>query len=212
MLLLFVFIASLAATIAAVLLPGWSDLLLLAGPCAIASAILLLSGRRRRSAPDWPMRNGADPKGARWVVLDGSNVMHWKDGTPQIDTVIMVLHHLKAAGYSPGVVFDANAGYLLSGRYRHDGDLGKALGLRQDRVMVVPKGTPADPYILTAARDMGAAIVTNDRFRDWVDDFPELHCKTHLIRGGFRDGTLWLDLPAAATGAETRPARPQRSA
>lgn len=214
MVLLLLFLVSLAAAIAAVLLPGWSDLLLLAVPSAVASLILLLRNRHSVTAPTWPGRNraGRDKVKPKWVVLDGSNVMHWKDGTPQIETVIEVLRHLKAQGFTPGVVFDANAGYLLSGRYRHDGELCKALGLREDRVMVVPKGTPADPFILTAARDMGAVIVTNDRFRDWVEDFPELRINTHLIRGGFRNGRVWLDLPEAGKGAEPRPSRQYRSA
>jgi hypothetical protein len=39
----------------------------------------------------------------------------------------------------------------------HDGAMGRALGLPKDRVMVLPKGVPADPYILTSARDFGGA-------------------------------------------------------
>lgn len=62
------------------------------------------------------------------------------------------------------------------------------------QIVVVPKGTQADSHILTAARGLGARIVTNDRFRDWADMFPEVHDKGHLIRGGYRDGVLWLDL------------------
>ena len=171
------FLAALGTAFVAVLIPDWSDLLLLSAPAAIASLFLLLRGwvARRRSAPT-PARN--------WVVVDGSNVMHWQDGTPQIETVQEVLRALTAKGFTPGVVFDANAGYLLSGRYRHDGYLGKVLGLPKDRVMVVPRGRPADPFILTAARDMGGRVVTNDKFRDWADDFPEISDRAHLIKGG----------------------------
>ena len=35
--------------------------------------------------------------------------------------------------------------------------------------------------------------VTNDRFRDWADVHPEVREPGHLIRGGYRDGVLWLD-------------------
>ena len=134
----------------------------------------------------------------KWVILDCSNVMHWKDGTPRIETVREVVSHLSSHGFNSGVVFDANAGYLTSGSYLHDSGFGKALGLPEERVMVVPKGAPADPTILAAARDLDAQIVTNDRFRDWADDFPEVNDPELLIRGGFRSGRLWLDL-----GAET---------
>lgn len=61
--------------------------------------------------------------------------------------------------------------------------------------MVVNKGEPADPMILKMARDMGAIVITNDRFRDWAIDFPEVRTRGHLVRGGYRDGTLRLDLP-----------------
>lgn len=120
--------------------------------------------------------------------------MHWQDGVPRLEAVREVLSCLKAQGYSPGVIFDANAGYLLSGAYMHDSVLAKALGLPRDRVMVVPKGTPADPAILTAARDLGARIVTNDRYRDWIEDYPEISQPGHLIRGAFQDGKVLLDL------------------
>ena len=42
----------------------------------------------------------------------------------------------------------------------------KLLKMPESHIMVVPKETPADPYILQAARDYGARIVSNDRFRD----------------------------------------------
>jgi hypothetical protein len=36
--------------------------------------------------------------------------------------------------------------------------------------------------------------VTNDRFRDWAEDFPDVAATAALIRGGYREGRLWLDL------------------
>ena len=133
------------------------------------------------------------------VVIDGSNVMYWKDNTPRIETVREVVEHLSRRGLKTGVVFDANAGYLLTDKYRHDEFFSYMLGLPEDWVMVVPKGTPADPFILKAARDMGARIVTNDRFRDWAADYPEVKTDGHLIPGGYTDAGLWFKL-------ETEPA------
>ena len=126
------------------------------------------------------------------VIIDGSNVMHWQDGTPDLATVRLVIEALTRKGFSPGVVFDANAGYLLTGKYQHDQSLSRALGLPENRVMVVPKGTPADPTILTAARDMQARVVTNDKFRDWVGDYPEIRNPGHLIRGDIKNGQVDL--------------------
>jgi len=190
MLVLFTVI-SFTGVIAALVLPEWSGILLIAGPCALASIFLWLRAsvhrliRARRLAQ-------------KWLILDGSNIMHWKTGTPQIETLREVVQHISSLGFSPGVVFDANAGYLVSDKYVHDSGFGKVLGLPEERVMVVPKGTPADPTILAAARDLGAQVVTNDRFRDWADSYPEVADPGFLIRGGYRAGRLWLDLGASS--------------
>ena len=185
-------LVSLAGVAVALTQPGWSDLLRVAAPSALASLYLMLRalGGRSKSTGD-----------AGQVILDGSNVMHWRDGKPEIATLREVLDHAQAKGFTPGVVFDANAGYLLFERYVDDRAFAKALGLRADRVLVVPKGEPADPTILAAARDLGARIISNDRFRDWRTEFPELAMPGYLIRGGYRDGALWLDVDLPRTAA-----------
>uniref|UniRef100_UPI003561B681 NYN domain-containing protein n=1 Tax=Puniceibacterium confluentis TaxID=1958944 RepID=UPI003561B681 len=175
---------SVAGILAALSLPGWSDLLLLAGPGAIASLILLVRAR-------WPRIVRARPR-ADWVVVDGSNVMYWKDETPSLATVRKVVQHLRSEGLACRVFFDANVGYLVSGRYLNDRDLSRLLGVRRNRITVVPKGTPADPEILSEARKLGARVITNDRYRDWITAHPEIRTKGHLVQGEFRHGRLWL--------------------
>ena len=183
-LLLFI---SLALTTAAASTPGYGDFSLLGALCVIASAILLLRSFR-----------GAHQQRKKWIIVDGSNVMHWKTGAPDMNAVRDVVDELRTRGYSAGVVFDANAGYLLAGHYQHDKALSRQLDLPVDRVMVVPKGTPADPYILQSARDYGGQGVSRDQFRDWAEAHPEIAEPGHLIKGGYRDGKLWLDLEADA--------------
>ena len=193
--LLFVF--SVVACGAAVLLPGWADLLLIAAPSALASLFLLgRAWRRGAVVTRLPRlrRRAAD----RIILIDGSNVLHWRDNTPNIETLREVIAALTARGYAPAVVFDANAGYLISGKYQHDKALGDLLALPEDRVMVVQKGEPADPVLLVAARDIGARIVTNDRYRDWADAHPQVREPGFLVRGSYRGGTLWLDLDEMA--------------
>ncbi|OIP87107.1 MAG: hypothetical protein AUK37_02060 [Rhodobacterales bacterium CG2_30_65_12] len=180
------FFTSFAGVVAALALPGWSDLLMIAGPAALASLYLLLRALSQRP--------GTTPN---WVILDGSNVMYWRNETPDLETVRVVLAHVANLGMTPGVVFDANAGYLLFGRHQNDRAFSERLALPLDRVLVVPKGTPADPFILTAAHDLGARIVTNDRYRDWAGDFPDVKTPGYLIKGGYRAGRLWLDLAPA---------------
>lgn len=187
---------SLVGVAVALFLPGYEDFILLAGPCAIAALVVLLRALVARiKAPPDPE---AEPNR---ILIDGSNVMHWKDNTPQIATLREVIGHLRGLGFAPGVIFDANAGYLLKGRYKHDDAMAGYLGLAEDWVMVVPKGTIADSYLLTVARDVGAPIVTNDRYRDWAGEYPEITQPGRLIRGGYRDGVLWLDDIAAPVPA-----------
>lgn len=128
------------------------------------------------------------------VLIDGSNVMHWLNDKPQIAPVKATVDELTGRGLVPGVIFDANAGYKLSGRYMNEQDFARLLGLRAEQVFVVPKGTQADPYLLSAAREYGAKVVTRDRFRDWAKDYPEVTAPGFLMRGGYRStGVFWLD-------------------
>jgi hypothetical protein len=151
-----------------------------AGLVALALLGLALLGlRRARRRPS--------------VIVDGSNVLFWDGGTPSLATVGKVVDHLRAQGCKVGVIFDANVGYRIGTRYLDDADLARPLCLPADRVLVVPKGTPADAYVLRAARDMGARVVSNDRFRDWATDWPEVTQPGFLIRGGVRDGRVWVD-------------------
>jgi hypothetical protein len=184
------------------------ELFLLAA-LAVALLVLLRRGRRRRgSGPatgDRRERTGAaiKPKRKRnWILVDGSNVMHWEDNTPQIEPVRRVVAALRAQGLDPGVVFDANVGWKLFGRYLGERELGQLLDLPQDQVLVVPKGSPADPWLLTTARDFGARIVTNDRFRDWVDAHPEVTSPGFLVHGGLSGKGVWLEgMPAQQTAS-----------
>ena len=192
------FLLSVASFGLARAVPAFDDLGLIAVLCALASLYLLL-----RAAFGGAKVAGSTTR--NHIILDGSNIMHWNDGTPQVETVREVVRQLVKLGYTPGVVFDANAGHVLTGRYQHHRAMGKLLGLPEDRVMVVGKGTPADPTILAAARDAGVRIVTNDRYKDWAGDYPEVHTPGHLIRGGYRDGKLWLDLEMAGKARASAP-------
>lgn len=182
------FALSVVGVAAALWLPGGQDYLLIPGSCALASLYLLLRALARRLKVRRP---GKAP-----VIIDGSNVMHWLGDRPQIEPVLDVVDELNRRGFAPGVVFDANVGYKLLGRYQHDGAMAKLLRLPRDNVRVVDKGAVADQFILEAARALNARVVTNDRYRDWADAHPEVTAPGYLIRGGYRDGKLWLGLEA----------------
>lgn len=176
-----IFLLSIGGAIVAIAYPAYSDWLLLAVPCALASAVLLITN----------LSNALRRK-ENWAIIDGSNVMFWNEGVPKIGTVREVIAELTEEGLTPAVIFDANAGYKISGRFMQDKEFAKLLRLPRTRVLVASKGTPADPLILQSAKDNEASIITNDRFRDWAEDFAEVLTAKKLIRGGYRNGSLWL--------------------
>lgn len=139
-----------------------------------------------------------------WVLIDGSNVMHWQDNTPSLEAVRTVVDQVRKLGYVPGVVFDANAGWKLFGRYLHDQEFAKMLGVEARQVLVVAKGTQADPFLLQTAREFGARIVTNDRFRDWAEAHPEVQAPGFLIRGSAGESGITLRGLGPAKPSERR--------
>lgn len=153
---------------------------------AVLVAVFLFLWTRRRGA------RSTDTSEEAWILVDGSNVMHWQDNQPALAPLTGLILRLTGLGYVPGIVFDANAGWKLQGRYLREAELARLLGVEERQVLVVPKGTQADTYLLQTAREFEAKIVTNDRFRDWADQHPEVLESGILIRGGMRDGQVWL--------------------
>ena len=106
-------------------------------------------------------------------------------------SVRLVIEKLVAAGFEPVIWFDANVGYLVADRYMNPYKLSQALHYPENRIYVAPKGTPADPLLIQAATDLSAPIVSNDRFRDWKEQFPqvdqaELFLRGEIVKGGVR--------------------------
>ncbi len=105
---------------------------------------------------------------SRIALVDGSNVAHSTEGgAPQLENIRLVCEKLEEEGYQPIVVVDAALRHASDdrGEYERMVDTGK---IRQ-----APAGTDADYFILSFARELDAAIVSNDRFKDRQDAFPE---------------------------------------
>jgi hypothetical protein len=175
-------------------------LLILLGLTFVGLRLLQRSSRRpRRPSRKAPKRS--KPSGP-YILVDGSNVMHWQDNQPKLAPLLAVIGRLQALGYVPGVVFDANAGWKLFDHYMDEGDLAHLLHIPREQVFVAPKGQQADPWLLAVARDHKARIVTNDRFRDWAEAHPEVLEPGVLVRGGWQAGEVDLPgLAAAKAGA-----------
>lgn len=135
-----------------------------------------------------------------WVVIDGSNVMHWGDGRPSMAALSAVLGEVQRVGLTPLLWFDANAGYELAGRYMNETALSRALGLAREQVRVAPKGTPADPLILRDAVALQTGVITNDRYRDWADRYPSVTEPGVLLRGRVDGGAARIDWPRKSSG------------
>ncbi len=213
---LFLFLISLAFAAAAYVFGNATLTLPLAvsGLAAVAAGLLIVSALVRRprtavpapkdrakAAPDKRAKDTPHKRrksGGPHVVIDGSNVMHWDGEIPRLATLRQVIAELRARGCQPGIIFDANAGYKFADRYLDDSHFAKLLDLPGDRVLVVPKGEPADPTILEAARELGAKVLTNDRYRDWAEVYPEVTDPGLLVTGGVRRGKVWLDRKALA--------------
>lgn len=130
----------------------------------------------------------------RLAIIDGSNLIYWRDQHCSLQPVQEAIAILRKAGFRPCVIFDANAGYLVADRYLDGGAFAKRLGLSEQNAHVVPRGQPADPFILQLARESGGIVVSRDRFRDWKEAFSDETKPERVVRGGYRDGVLALDL------------------
>lgn len=128
------------------------------------------------------------------IVVDGSNVMHWGEGVPSSEVLCLVLAELQGKGFSPLVYFDANVGYKLQGRHMDVAELARVLRVAARQIVVVPSGTPADPYVIEEAITMGARVVSNDRFMDWRGQYPAIRGKGFLVKGDVRGAKVALRL------------------
>lgn len=109
------------------------------------------------------------------VIVDGSNVAHSTEGAkPLLANVIAVRDKLKEEGLEPVIIADAALRHQIDDapQFEQMVDSGE---IRQ-----VPAGTDADYFILSFARELNATIVSNDRFRDRMAQFPE--AKDRVIR------------------------------
>jgi hypothetical protein len=109
------------------------------------------------------------------ALVDGSNVAHSSEGGgPKLDNIVLVCRKLADEGYEPIVVADAALRHQIDER----GEFEKRV--TEGRIRQAPAGTDADYFILSFARELDASIVSNDRFRDRADAFPE--ARDRIIR------------------------------
>jgi hypothetical protein len=102
------------------------------------------------------------------VLVDGSNVAHSSEGDQALlSNITAVCEKLREEGYEPLVLVDAALRHQIDDRATYE-RLVDSGAIRQ-----APAGTDADYFILSFARELGASIVSNDRFRDRQKSFPD---------------------------------------
>ena len=103
------------------------------------------------------------------AIIDASNVAHCGEGSAaRVRYIRLMCDKLTDEGLEPLVVADAALRHQVD-----DADTYERL-VESGVVHQAPAGTDADYFILTFARELGALIVSNDRFRDRLASFPEL--------------------------------------
>lgn len=105
---------------------------------------------------------------SRVAIVDGSNVAHSSEGDrARLQNIRLVCDKLVEEGFEPVVVVDAAL------RHRIDDEPGYEAMVEEGRIRQAPAGTDADYFILSFARELDAAVVSNDRFKDRLAAFPE---------------------------------------
>jgi hypothetical protein len=131
------------------------------------------------------------------VLVDGSNVAHSTEGEQaQLANILAVRQKLTEEGLEPVVVVDAAL------RHQIDDPSGYEQLVDQGVVRQAPAGTDADYFILSFARELDARIVSNDRFRDRLKDFPD--AADRLIRYMIVEHEVVLERRASRRAPGTR--------
>src|SRR3954467_9104687 len=118
--------------------------------------------------PGWGVMTKEPEELSNIAIVDGSNVAHSSEGTAaRLFNIQLVCEKLIEEGYEPVGAVDAGRRQQIDNRQAYEKlvDEGK---LRQ-----APAGTDADYFILAFARELAASIVSNDRFKDRMQSFPE---------------------------------------
>ena len=140
----------------------------------------------------WRLINRSAQQGVaadKSIVVDGSNVMHW-GGDPSEKVLRGVIASLMAKGWSPHVVFDANAGYKLRDHFMDENEMARVCKLPARQITVVDSGVVADGVILQMAKAQGLRVVSNDRYRDWSVKYPLVKKRGRMMRGTWKGGNV----------------------
>ena len=106
---------------------------------------------------------------SKTVVIDGANVAYEErsaGGKPKLSNLLKVRREMEERGFEAVILVDASLKYDID-----DPEQLEAL-IRAQHVRQVPAGTDADYFIIQFADQLDAVVVTNDRYRDYAEQYP----------------------------------------
>ena len=109
------------------------------------------------------------PRKRQVAVVDGANVAYaekTRDGKPKVSNITAMRTALERKHVKPIIIVDA--------ALRHDIDDPQQMESLIDKQVVrqAPAGVPADYFVLRAAAEEGALVVSDDTYRQYRDQFP----------------------------------------
>ncbi|HEX8285370.1 MAG TPA: hypothetical protein VF588_18590 [Pyrinomonadaceae bacterium] len=107
--------------------------------------------------------------GKKMVVIDGANVAYEErsaGGKPKFSNLLKVRRELEEKGFEAVILVDASLKYDIDDQEQLENLI------RSQQVRQVPAGTDADFFIIQFSQELDALIVTNDRYKDYADQYP----------------------------------------
>ena len=103
------------------------------------------------------------------VIIDGANVAYEErsaGGKPKLANLLRVRGELDGRGFEAVNIVDASLKYDIDDQSQLE------TLIRSQQVRQVPAGTDADYFIIQLAEQFKARVVTNDRYKDYLEQYP----------------------------------------
>ena len=107
--------------------------------------------------------------GKKTVVIDGANVAYEErsaGGKPKLSNLLKVRRELEERGFEAVIIVDASLKYGIDDQAQLE------TLIRSQQIRQVPAGTDADYFIIQFADQLDARVVTNDRYKDYAEQYP----------------------------------------
>jgi hypothetical protein len=108
-------------------------------------------------------------EGREVVVIDGANVAYEErsaGGQPKLSNLLKVRSELEERGFEAVILVDASLKYDIDDQSQLE------TLIQSQQVRQVPAGTDADYFIIQLSDQFNARVVTNDRYKDYLEQYP----------------------------------------